>query len=313
VRVLVTGGAGFIGSHIVDALLEQGHKVAVVDNLSTGSRENVNHGARFYNLNICDAQLADIFEQERPDMVNHQAAQTVVTQSLSDPAFDAQTNILGSLNVILNCISFKVKRVIYASSGGAIYGEPQYLPVDENHPVNPISPYGISKCTVEHYLRLYSLQGNLEYVALRYPNVYGPRQNPGGEAGVVAIFTRQMLNGEPVTIFGSGNKTRDYVHVSDVASANLLAMERGRNEIYNISSGLETSDHQMFDTLAKLLCYQRQPVFTKERPGEIHRICLDATRASVGLGWQPRVSFGEGLKTTAAYYKNRLLKTSGSR
>jgi UDP-glucose 4-epimerase len=313
VRVLVTGGAGFIGSHIVDALLEQEHKVAVVDNLSTGSRENVNHGARFYNLNICDAQLADIFEQERPDMVNHQAAQTVVTRSLSDPAFDAQTNILGSLNVILNCISFKVKRVIYASSGGAIYGEPQYLPVDETHSINPISPYGISKYTVEHYLRLYSLQSNLEYVALRYPNVYGPRQNPSGEAGVVAIFTRQMLNGEPVTIFGSGNKTRDYVHVSDVVNANLLAMERGRNEIHNIGSGLETSDRQMFDILAKILDYQRQPVLAQERPGEIHRICLDATRARAKLGWQTRVPLKAGLKTTVSYYESRKLTASGSR
>ena len=185
--------------------------------------------------------------------------------------------------------------------------------MDETRPVNPISPYGISKRTVEHYLRLYGLQGNLEYIALRYPNVYGPRQNPNGEAGVIAIFTRQMLSGEPATIFGSENKTRDYIHVSDVVSANLLAMERDRNDIYNIGSDLETSDRQIFDTLAKISGYQRQPVLAKERPGEIHRICLDATRVRTGLGWQTRIPLEEGLQMTVSYYKNRSLKPSGSR
>lgn len=311
-RVLVTGGAGFIGSHIVDALTEQGHKVVVIDNLATGSKENINPNAKFYKMSIGNSHLADIFGQEKPEIVNHQAAQTVVTKSTTDPLFDAQTNISGSLNVLVNCIRFKVRTMIYASSGGAIYGEPQYLPVDENHPVNPVSPYGVSKQTVEHYLRLYGLQGNLEYVALRYPNVYGPRQNPNGEAGVVAIFTRQMLSGEPATIFGAGTKTRDYIHVSDVVSANLLAMEQNHNGIYNIGSGRETSDKQMFDILAKLLGYQREPVFTEVRPGEIDRICLDATKAKAKLGWQTRIPLKEGLRTTVAYYKNRLLAASAS-
>ncbi len=302
-KVLVTGGAGFIGSHLVDALIERGDEVVVIDNLSTGFKDNANPHAKLYKLSIGDMGLAQIFEQERPEIVSHHAAQIDLRRSVAEPLFDAQENILGSLNVIVNSVRYGVEKLVYASSGGAIYGEPQYLPVDENHPINPISQYGVSKHTVEHYLHLYALQYGLNYVALRYPNVYGPRQNPLGEAGVVAIFTRQMLRGEHPTIFGSGDKTRDYTHVSDVVTANLLAMERGRIAIYNIGTGVETSDHKIFDALAEALGYDGSPIYTSVRQGEIQRICLDWSKAEKELGWRPKLPLKEGIAKTVAYFR----------
>lgn len=306
-KILVTGGAGFIGSHIVDALIKQGHQVVVVDNLASGFLENINPSATFYKLSICDAELTNVFKREKPEIVSHQAAQMVIARSIAEPIFDAQENILGSINVIINCVRSGVKRIIYASSGGAIYGEPQYLPVDEKHPINPLSQYGISKHTVEHYLYLYGLQYGLNYVVLRYPNVYGPRQNPGGEAGVVAIFAGQMLKNEQPTIFGSGDKTRDYTHVFDVVAANLLAIERENNGIYNIGTGVETSDQKMFDTLAKVLGYSGSPRYASVRTGEIYRICLDATKAQKELGWQAELSLEDGLLQTVSYYRARFM------
>jgi len=303
-NMLVTGGAGFIGSHIVDALIEQGHKVAVVDNLSTGFVENVNPRARFYKMSVSDAKLAEVFEQERPEVVSHQAAQVVIQRSVADPIFDAEENIVGSLNVILNSIRFGVRKIIYASSGGAVYGEPVHLPVKEDHPINPSSQYGVSKHTVEHYLYLYGTPYGLDYVVLRYPNVYGPRQNPEGEAGVVAIFARQMLRGEPLTIFGQGDKTRDYTHVGDVVRANFLAMEKGKG-IYNVGTGVETTDQEMFDTLAELLGYKGIPKYAPARKGEIYRICLDFSKARHELGWQPQLTLEEGLVQTIEYYRVR--------
>lgn len=302
-KILVTGGAGFIGSHLVDALIERGDEVVVVDNLSTGCRENVNPQTELYELSVGDLGLADIFERERPDIVSHHAAQIDLRRSVAEPLFDAQENILGSLNVIVNAVRYGVRNFIYASSGGAIYGEPQYLPVDENHPINPTSQYGVSKHTVEHYLHSYALQYGLNYVVLRYPNVYGPRQNPLGEAGVVAIFARQMLGGERPTIFGSGDKTRDYTHVSDVVSANLLAMEQGKNAICNIGTGVETSDQDIFDALAAALGYDSAPLYTSVRPGEIQRICLDWSKAERELGWRPQLPLKEGIVNTVAYFK----------
>lgn len=301
-KVLVTGGAGFIGSHIVDALVEHGHHVAVVDSLSTGSPGNLNKKATFYNLNMSDAGLGEVFEKEKPDIVSHHAAQTVVTNSVADPVFDAQQNILGSLNVLACCVRFGVKKIVYASSGGAVYGEPQYLPVDEKHPIAPLSPYGVSKHTVEHYLHLYSLNQGLNYVVLRYSNVYGPRQNPKAEAGVVAIFTGQMLSGDPPTIFGDGRKTRDYTHVSDVVAANLLAIEKGGNAIYNVGAGVETSDQAIFDALARVTGYSGKPTYSAARPGEVTRICLDTKKIRKELRWQPRFSLEEGLRETVRSY-----------
>ena len=306
-KVLVTGGAGFIGSHVVDALVRQGYQVVVVDNLSTGRPENINPAATFYQVDISNSELEEIFEKERPELINHQAAQTVIQKSMEDPVFDAKQNILGSLNLVLRCLRFGVKKFIYASSVG-VYGEPKYLPLDENHPVNPISYYGISKHTAEHYLHLAHLQHMLSYVVLRYPNVYGPRQSPEGEAGVVAIFTRQMLRGERPTIFGKGDKTRDYVHVSDVVTANLLAMEGDGNGVYNLGTGVETSDQEMFNLLAELTGYQGKPRYAPVREGEIYKICLDSSKAQKELDWQPQFLLREGLSETVDSYRSILGK-----
>jgi len=302
-KILVTGGAGFIGSHLVDALIQRGYQAVVVDNLSTGRLENINPAATFYQADICNSELEGIFEKERPEFVNHQAAQTVIQKSNEDPAFDARQNILGSLNLILQCLSFGVKKIVYASSAG-IYGEPEYRPVDENHPVAPISYYGISKHTVEHYLHLSHLQHSLSYVVLRYSNVYGPRQNTKGEAGVVAIFNRQMLHGERPTIFGEGDKTRDYVYIADVVMANLLTIEKSMNGVYNISTGLETSDKEMFDLLAGLTGYQDNPHYAPVRKGEIYRISLDSSKARKEISWQPQFMLVEGLRETVNYYRS---------
>ena len=302
-KILVTGGAGFIGSHLVDALIERGEKVVVVDNLSTGCRENVNPQTKLYELNIGDQGLAEVFDLERPDIIYHHAAQIDLRRSVTEPLFDARENILGSLNVIVNSVQYRVTKFIYASSGGAIYGEPQSLPVDENHPINPVSQYGVSKHTVEHYLHLYALQYGINYVVLRYANVYGARQNPFGEAGVVAIFARQMLGGKQPAIFGPGNKTRDYTHVSDVVAANLLAMERGTNAICNIGTGVETSDQEIFDAVAEAVGYDDPPLYTSVRPGEVQRMCLDWSRAEQELSWHPKLSLMEGITKTVDYFK----------
>jgi len=274
----------------------------VIDNLSTGRRENLNPQIKFYETSIGDPGLADIFEKEKPDIVCHHAAQIDLRRSVNEPLFDAEVNILGSLNVIVNSIRSGVGKFVYASTGGAIYGEPQYLPVDENHPINPVSQYGVSKHTVEHYLLLYALQHELNYVALRYPNVYGSRQNPFGEAGVIAIFAHQMLGGEQPTIFGPGDKTRDYTHVSDIVEANLLAMERGRNLICNIGTGVETSDQDIFDAIAEALGYSSSPIYTSVRPGEIQRICLDWSKAEQELGWRPKTTLKDGIAKTVSYF-----------
>jgi len=302
-KILVTGGAGFIGSNLVDALISLGHDVAVVDNLSSGLKKNLNTKARFYQIDICDKKLHEVFEREKPDIVYHHAAQIDVRKSGEDPVYDAEVNILGSLNLITNCLRYGVKKVVYASTGGAIYGDPQYLPADENHPINPISQYGISKHTVEHYLHLYSIIHGLEYVALRYSNVYGPRQNPYGEAGVVAIFAIQMLSGKQPTIFGPGDKTRDYTHVSDIVTANIIALDRGKNAIYNIGTGTETKDQEIFDTLASVLSYKGKPIYAPVRPGEVYRIALECSKAREELGWSPTLSLREGIARTAEYYR----------
>jgi UDP-glucose 4-epimerase len=302
-KILVTGGAGFIGSNLVDALVGLNHNVVVVDNLSSGLRRNLNPKARFYEIDIRDKKLSEVFEREKPDIVDHHAAQIDVRKSGEDPIADAEANILGSLNLITDCVRFGVKRIVYASTGGAIYGDPQYMPADENHPINPISQYGVSKHTVEHYLQLYSIIHSLEYVALRYSNVYGPRQNPYGEAGVVAIFAIQMLTGKQPTIFGPGDKTRDYAHVSDIVNANIVALEKGKNAIYNIGTGVETSDQEIFDTLASELGYKGRPIYAPVRKGEVYRISLECSKARKELGWSPRLSLREGIAQTAEYYR----------
>ena len=302
-KILVTGGAGFIGSHIVDLALEHGHEVVIVDDLSTGSAKNLNPAATFCYLNINDAALESVLMHEKPEVVCHQAAQTNVTRSMQDPLEDARTNIRGSLNVLDKCIQANVKKVVYASSC-AIYGDPDYLPVDEKHRVHPLSHYGVSKFTVEQYLDIYRAVHGLAFVALRYSNVFGPRQTSKGEAGVVALFARKMLNGDQPTIFGSGSKTRSYVYVEDIARANLIAMEAECQGIFNIGTQEQTTDQTVFDSLARELDYPDCARYEPVRPGEISHMCLDCRQARQELGWSPEVSFAEGIHSAAEYYKS---------
>ncbi len=307
-RILMTGGAGFIASHVADAYLSLGHEVAVLDNLSTGFRHNIPKKAVFYEMDILDAgAVTRAFQEFRPEIVNHHAAQMDVRVSLVDPEFDARTNILGSLRLILSSVRFKVEKFIYISTGGAVYGEPASLPVREDHWVNPECAYGISKHTVEHYLYLYKFLENLDYVVLRYPNVYGPRQNPKGEAGVNAIFIDQMLDNTVPTIYGDGEQLRDYVYVGDIAAANVLALTRGTGEIVNIGSGTGTSVNQIFAALARLLNFQNPPRYAPARPGEIYKVYLDPSRAEKVLGWKAKISFEEGLAHTIEWHKTRLV------
>lgn len=298
-RILVTGGAGFIGSHVVDALLEQDHTVSVIDDLSTGKASNVNPRAHFYRADICDQEaLQRIFEQERPEIISHQAAKADVRESLEKPILYAQVNILGTLNLLEHARRYGVQKIIYAGTGGATYGEPQMLPVTEDHPVNPLDPYGASKHHVEHYLYLYHYNYGIKYTVLRYPNVYGPRQNPFGEAGVIAIFAFKMLNGITPTIYGTGEKERDFTYVGDVARANVLALTRGDNAIYNIGSGCGTKIATIYQKLQQVTGFASPPQYAPDKPGEVFRIYLDAGKAKRELGWEPMVSLDEGLRRT---------------
>jgi len=302
-RVLVTGGAGFIGSHVVDLLLEHGHEVAVVDNLSTGRRENVNPRAAFFLADIGAPDLAAVFDAARPQAVVHLAAQASVTVSVSDPIRDATVNILGSVNLLQQCVRSGVEKFVYVSTGGALYGEPQYLPCDEAHPILPLSPYGVSKYTVERYLYFYRQVHGLAYTVLRLANVYGPRQNPFGEAGVVAIFTQRMLDGEQVVIYGSGEQERDFVFVEDCARAAVLALARGDGEAYNIGCGRGTTVNALFAMMKALTGYAREPRYDPPRPGDVFRSFLNADKARRELGWEPAVSLEEGLRRTIAHFR----------
>ncbi|MDT8306180.1 MAG: SDR family oxidoreductase [Anaerolineae bacterium] len=302
-KILVTGGAGFIGSHVVDTYITAGHDVVVVDNLSTGRRANLNPAATFYEVDIRDADLADVFAQEQPEVVNHHAAQASVPLSVSRPTFDAEVNILGSLNLLEQARHHGVQRLIYASTGGAVYGEPQYLPCDESHPIRPLSPYGASKHTVEHYLQLYHQLYGLGYTVLRYANVYGPRQDPHGEAGVVSIFTNQMLAGEPAIVHGDGLQERDFIYAGDCARANLAALEQDRDGIFNIGTGAGTTINDLFDRLAAITGYPHPRRHGPPRLGDVYRSYLSAALAARELGWQPVFALEDGLRETVAYFQ----------
>ena len=316
-KILVTGGAGFIGSHIVDGYIADGHEVAVLDNLSTGFRHNVNNTAKFYNVSVCDhIALAGVMADFKPEIVNHHAAQMDVRRSTREPVFDANVNILGSLNLIIESVRVGVRHFIYASIGGAVYGEvtPNELPITEDHPVNPICQYGISKHTVEHYLYLYRRLENLQYTVLRYPNVFGPRQNPRGEAGVVAIFAQQLISGEPCTIFGDGTKTRDYVYVSDIVRANLIAAKMQAVGIFNLGWGRGVSDLEVYNIVANAVNGERLPItFAAVRPGEVQAIALNPKKARVMLGWLPNVLFADGVRTVVDSFARRWIHSSGAR
>ena len=297
-NVLVTGGAGFIGSHLVDRLVESGHRVAVADTFATGSREHVNPKAVLYECDIRSAELASAFEAASPHAVFHTAAHASVSESVRSPAYDADVNVLGTLNVLEQCAAHGVERIVFSSTGGALYGEPERLPADESHPVRPLSPYGASKAAAEAYVCAISRLSGIRYTILRYGNVYGPRQDPFGEAGVVAIFTRAMLSGERPTVFGDGQHERDYVYVADVVEANIAALSQDRDGVFNIGTGEGTTVAQVFQAVAEATGYAGEPAHAEARPGDVRRIYLDASLAERELGWSPRVPFAEGIRRT---------------
>jgi UDP-glucose 4-epimerase len=302
-KVLVTGGAGFIGSNLVDKLIEADYEVSVIDNLSSGKKENVNPKADFNEIDIRN-DLTDIFEKGKFQAVFHLAAQIDVRKSVENPIYDAEVNILGGLNLLNNCVKTGVKRFVFASSGGVMYGEcPIELPTEEKAP-NPLSPYGDSKLSLEHYLNFYKSIYRLKTAVLRFGNVYGPRQDPHGEAGVVAIFSGAMLNGNDIKIFGDGNQLRDYVFVGDVVRANLAALEKGSG-IYNIGTGESESVNELFAIMKEITGYDKDPVYKPARDGELQVSRLDPSKAERELGWKAEVSFKEGLAKTVEYFKTK--------
>jgi len=301
-KVLVTGGAGFIGSHIVETLLTAGHTVAVVDDLSTGKRHHVPEGVPFYHLDVRDPALADVFAAEQPEIVSHQAGHVSVPGSIADPMHDASVNVVGMVNVLEQARRYGTRKIVYASSV-AVYGHPVSLPVLETHPAHPLSPYGLSKWIGERYIELFHALYGLQFTVLRYANVYGPRQDPHGEAGVVSIFVSRMLAGEPVTIYDDGEQTRDFVYVWDVATANLRALEHGNGGIYNVGTGRGTSVNRLFRTLCDLTGYPYEPQYGSPRPGDVRHSVLDSTRAAAELGWRAEIPLTEGLAQTVEYFR----------
>jgi UDP-glucose 4-epimerase len=312
--VLVTGGAGFIGSHIVDALITRGFRVIVADNLSAGKRENINPGAIFHHLDIRSPELVNVFARDKVDWVNHHAAQIDVRRSVADPQQDAEVNILGLLNLLGHCVSHRVKGIIFASSGGVVYGESDKLPVIETFPKRPMSPYGVGKLSSEYYLYYFHCVRGLPYIALRYGNVYGSRQDSYGEAGVASIFTSAMLAGEIPTIFGDGNQLRDYIFVGDIVTANLLAMKKLADiptpvmiddNAYNIGTGVGTSVNELFACLKEVTGFTKKARYAAARTGELRQIILDASKARRGVLWQPSVSLSDGLRKLVDYFSGR--------
>jgi UDP-glucose 4-epimerase len=305
-RILVTGGAGFIGSHIVDAFVTAGHRVAVVDNLSTGKRQNLNPAAAFHQADIRDvAVLAEIFAQEQPTVVCHQAALADVRGSLRDPAGYAQVNVVGTLNLLeAGRAAGTVRRFLFASTGGAVYGEPAELPASETCPARPLDPYGASKLACEGFIDTYRHNYGLTYAILRYANVYGPRQDPFGEAGVVAIFAGGMLAGRPVTVNGDGLQQRDFVYVGDVARANLAALASDGSGIYNLGTGIPTDIITIWRELAQITAYPLAVQHEAAKLGEVRATYLNVAKAARELGWRPTVPLADGLSRTVAFFRD---------
>jgi UDP-glucose 4-epimerase len=303
VKILVTGGAGFIASHIVDAYVAAGHEVVVLDNLSTGKRENVNPKARLVVMDILDDGLNAFLEKEKPEVVNHHAAQINVKVSLDDPAKDVRTNIEGTIRLLDACRRHSVRRFVFASSGGAMYGEVPEAPASENTAAKALSVYGVDKYSAELYAAVFSRTFGLEYVALRYANVCGPRQDPFGEGGVVSIFTEGMLQGRDLTIFGDGETVRDFVYVKDIAAANIAALSGPAGEAFNIGTGKATTLNGLYRTLAGITGYAKPPRYGPERLGDIRRSLLDSAKAERLLGWKPRYDLASGLKETVEFFK----------
>ncbi|AKU91030.1 SDR family NAD(P)-dependent oxidoreductase [Vulgatibacter incomptus] len=305
-KVLVTGGAGFIGSHVADELIAAGHEVTVLDNLSSGKREQVPARARFVEADIRSREAADLIRAERFDALVHQAAQIDVRRSVSEPGYDAEVNLIGMLNLLQAAAEAGVGRVLFASSGGACYGEQEVYPAPETHPSRPVSPYGVSKAAGELYLGYYAAEKKLSYCALRYSNVYGPRQDPLGEAGVVAIFAGRCLADRPCTIYGDGRQTRDYVYVGDVARANRLALESDYVGALNVGTGRETDVIELHRQIAAAAGFPQAPTFGEARPGEQRRSCIDPSLAKRVLGWEPEVTLEEGIARTAAFFRAQI-------
>jgi len=310
-KILVTGGAGFIGSHLVDRLIKEGNEVSIIDNLSTGDKSNLNPKAHFYEMDICSSRISDVFKREQPTVVFHLAAQIDVRKSVADSITDAKINILGSLNIIQNFISINqsnqhksvVPKIIFASSGGAIYGDADIIPTPETYPAVPLSPYGCAKLSAEKYLNYYYQVFNLPFTILRLANVYGPRQNSEGEAGVVAIFYERMIGNKEVVIYGDGKQTRDFVYVGDVVKAALLAMESQEVGIYNIGTAKETDINTIFEKIKYLLKLDIKPIYRPAKKGEQKRSCLDYSLAKKLLRWKPEYSLDKGLKEMIDWFK----------
>jgi UDP-glucose 4-epimerase len=304
-KIVVTGGAGFIASHVVELYLSRGHEVLIVDNLATGKRENIHPKARFFELDIGDPKTADLIRSERPDVVNHHAAQMDVRKSVADPIFDAQTNILGTIELLKASRDAKVKKFLLVSSGGAVYGEQETFPAPESHPTWPVSPYGVSKRSGELYAHFFMAEYGLPFVAFRYANVYGPRQDPHGEAGVVAIFSGKMLRGDPVTVNGDGTQTRDYVYVGDVARMSALALETDATGPVNIGTGVETDVNQLAALLLEAAKSGSEVRHGPAKSGEQTRSVVDVRRAAEVFGWRPEVSLREGLARTVEFFRGK--------
>jgi UDP-glucose 4-epimerase len=308
-KILVTGGAGFIGSQVADAFISAGHSVCIIDNLSTGFEKNVNPKAKFYKISINDPDVIKIFEKEKFDIVNHHAAQIDVRKSVNDPIFDATINILGTINLLQSCVKTGVKKFSFASTGGAIYGEQAEeigLTADENHPTNPVSPYGITKLTIEKYLFFYRNEYGLNYTILRYANVYGPRQNPFGEAGVVAIFVNKLLKKENPVINGNGKQTRDYVFVEDVVKANLLVINDDVSTVYNVGTATETSVNEIFTKLNKIAGGIAEEKHGPAAKGEQLRSVITSEKLFKKFNWKPSIKIDDGLKRTFDYFKSKV-------
>ncbi|HEX7069737.1 MAG TPA: SDR family oxidoreductase [Rhodothermales bacterium] len=309
-KILVTGGAGFIGSHVVDALLARGHEVHVLDDFSSGRSENVPSGVPVHAFDVRSQEAARLLQEQRYEVMVHHAAQMDVRRSVADPRFDADVNVSGFLNLMQAGVKSGLRRVVFASTGGAIYGEPDYVPQDEHHEARPLSPYGITKLTTEKYLFYYKIQYGISYVALRYANIYGPRQNPHGEAGVVAIFSQRMLSGENPVINGDGGQTRDYTFVGDVVRANVAALTYDGSGTFNIGTGVETSVVELFRRIRELSGSDAPETHVEAKPGEQRRSVLSSELARKELGWAPEVDLQEGLRQTVAWFRERTLRAT---
>lgn len=307
-KILVTGAAGFIASHVADAYIELGHDVVIVDNLFTGYKHNINPKAKFYQVDVCSAELEQVFAAEKPDIVNHHAAQISVPRSVKEPLLDAEVNVKGFINVLENCVKHKVQKVIFISSGGAIYGEAEEYPSTESCPTKPLSPYAINKMVSEDYLYFYNHEYGIKYTILRYANVFGPRQVSHGEAGVVSIFIEKLLAGQQPYLYAypdaPDGMIRDYVYVKDIVRANVIALSKGEGEAYNIGTGVETTTGTLYREIAALMNSDIKPIPAPARAGDLHQSLLSSDKAKRALNWTPAYTLSQGIAETIEYFNN---------